>query len=105
MHPGVFRELQNLGIKYVTIYPNNTDNISKNERMLIKQQWFGRFILRDNKHITDFNKWLNTIKNLYDDWTSINSILGTGSLAYYLLNQNQYISDILENLYILKEKL
>lgn len=102
-HNKVLEELHKLGVDYVTIYPNNTDVISKQERQLIKQQWFGRFVLRDNSHIKDFNTWLNLLKENYDEWTSVEQIEKMKPLKCYLLNQNQYISDILETLYIFKE--
>ena len=104
-HAKVLEELHKLGIDYVTIYPNNTDELSDKERMLIKQQWFGRFVLRDNSHIKDFSKWLSALKENYDNWTSIEQIKKMKPLKYYLLNQNQYTSDILDRLYILKETL
>ena len=104
-HSKVLEELHKLGVDYVTVYPNNTNQLSDKERQLIKQQWFGRFVLRDNSHIKDFSKWLSSLKENYDNWTSIEQIKKMNPLRYYLLNQNQYISDILEQLYALKEVL
>ena len=104
-HSKVLEELHKLGVDYVTVYPNNTNQLSDKERQLIKQQWFGRFVLRDNSHIKDFSKWLSSLKENYDNWTSIEQIKKMNPLKYYLLNQNQYISDILDRLYVLKETL
>ena len=95
----VLQELRLRNIPFVTVLPNNTDEIDAKQRQLIKQQWFGGFMLRDNSHIRDFNAWLKILIANYDEWTSIEHIMNEQKPnKYYLLNQDQYISDILEEL-------
>ena len=105
----VIDEMDNQGIPYVIVEP---DNIVWNEyetkeraleRQLIKQQWFGRFVLRDNSHIKDFEKWLNHIKEIYDERTGLDFINKHKQLSFFTLSQNQYLSDIIDDLYWKKE--
>lgn len=105
----VIDEMDRQGIPYIIVEP---DNIIWNdselpertkERQLIKQQWFGRFVLRDNSHIKDFSKWLNHIKEIYDERTSLDFINNHHQLSFFTLNQNQYLSDIIDDLYWKKE--
>ena len=96
-------------IPYVIVEPDNivlNDNETKEralERQIIKQQWFGRFVLRDNSHIEDFPKWLEHIKEIYDDRTSLEFINRHKQVSFFKLNQNQYIADIIADLYWKKE--
>lgn len=87
----------------MVVAPNNSDRISDEERLLIKQQWFGRFILRDNSHIKDFDKWLSSLKKNYDDWTSVESLIGWLPADLILLSQDQYLLSVIEDLYYSKE--
>ena len=105
----VIDEMDRQGILYVIVEP---DNIIWNdselpertkERQLIKQQWFGRFALRDNSHIKDFSKWLKHIEEIYDERTSLDFINRHHQLSFFTLNQNQYLSDIIDDLYWKKE--
>lgn len=105
----VIDEMDRQGIPYVIVEP---DNIVWNkyetkertmERQLIKQQWFGRFALRDNSHIKDFSKWLNHIKEIYDERTGLEFINKHKQVSFFTLNQNQYLSDIIDDLYWKKE--
>ena len=105
----VLDELDREGIPYVIVEP---DNIVWNEfevrerareRQLIKQQWFGRFVLRDNSHIKDFSKWFNHMKEIYDERTSLDFINRHHQLSFFTLGQNQYLSDVINELYWKKE--
>lgn len=75
----VIDEMDRQGVPYVIVEPDNivwyfeTPERVK-ERQLIKQQWFGRFALRDNSHIKDFPKWLEHMKDIYDERTSLDFI-------------------------------
>lgn len=66
----VIDEMDRQKIPYVIVEPDNivwNEQESKErakERQIIKQQWFGRFILRDNSHIKNFSKWLNHMKDI-----------------------------------------
>lgn len=102
-HESVLSELESRHIPFVVISPDNSEWISNMERQFIKQQWFGRFILRDNSHIKDFNSWLNSLKDNYDKWTSIEQITKYNPVSFFLLKENQYISDVIEDLYWKKE--
>lgn len=105
----VINEMDKQGIPYVIVEP---DNIIWNdselpertkERQLIKQQWFGRFVLRDNSHIKDFSKWLKHIEEIYDERTSLDFINKHHQLSFFTLSQNQYLFDIIDDLYWKKE--
>jgi hypothetical protein len=105
----VVDEMDRQSITYVIVEP---DNIIWNEmelpertkeRQLIKQQWFGRLYIRDNSHIKDFSKWIEHMKEIYDYRTSIDFINKHHQIAFFTLNQNQYISDIIDELYWKKE--
>lgn len=73
----VIDEMDRQKIPYVIVEPDNivwNEQESKErakERQIIKQQWFGRFILRDNSHIKNFSKWLNHMKDIYDERTGL----------------------------------
>ena len=77
----VIDEMDRQKIPYVIVEPDNivwNEQESKErakERQIIKQQWFGRFILRDNSHIKNFSKWLNHMKDIYDERTGLGFIL------------------------------
>lgn len=97
------QELNKRNIPFVVIAPDNSEWTSDKERQLIKQQWFGRFLLRDNGHIKNFNEWLELLRNNYDEWTSIDHLNKYKPVSFFLLDQNQYISDIIRDLYCKKE--
>lgn len=105
----VLNEMDKRGIPYVIVEPDNIiwnefetkDRIK--ERKLIKQQWMGRLVLRNNDHVKDFEKWFSHIKEIYDERTSLNFINKHKQLSFFTLNQNQYLSDIIDDLYWKKE--
>ena len=105
----VIDEMDRQGIPYVIVEPDNIiwnefETLERaKERQLIKQQWFGRFVLRNNSHIKDFSKWLNHIKEIYDERTSLEFINKHHQLTFFILSQNQYLSDIIDDLYWKKE--
>ncbi|MFR2369706.1 MAG: hypothetical protein ACLS8T_18735 [Anaerobutyricum sp.] len=108
-HDSVLTEMDKQGIPYVIVQP---DNIIWNEleaperkkkRLLIKQQWIGRLVLRDNSHIKDFGKWINHIKEIYDERTSLHFIQSHKQVSFFTLEMDQYLSDIIEDLYWKKE--
>ena len=70
---------------------------------IIKQEWFGRFLLRDNSHIKDFDSWLEKLKKNYDKYISTEEISRYNPKGIYLLKENEYISDIINDLYVRKE--
>lgn len=98
-HGELLKELDNQGIPFVVVAPNNADWLTDKERNLIKQQWFGRFILRDNSHIKDFNTWLNTMKENYDKWTNLENLMKHHPLEVFTLQSNEYLSDIIEEVF------
>lgn len=106
----VIDEMDRQGIPYVIVEPDNIiwdENETAEralERQLIKQQWFGRFVLRDNSHIKDFEKWFSHIREIYDDRTGLDFINRHKQLAFFTLKQNQYLSDIIDDLYWKKER-
>lgn len=105
----VLDELDARGIPYVIVEPDNIIwNIyetteRKRIRQLIKQQWLGRLVLRDNSHIKDFPGWFQHIKETYDQKTSLDFIDAHQQRAFFLLRQDQYLSDIIDDLYWKKE--
>ena len=69
----VIDEMDRRKIPYIIVEPDNivwnkqeAEERAK-ERQIIKQQWFGRFVLRNNSHIKDFSKWLSHMKDIYDE--------------------------------------
>lgn len=105
----VIDEMDRQGIPYIIVEPDNIIWNSNEtperikERQLIKQQWFGRFVLRDNSHIKDFDGWLKHINEIYDDRTGLAFIERHNQVSFFTLNQNEYLSDIIEDLYWRKE--
>lgn len=99
----ILQELNERNIPFSVVAPSNSEWISDNERQLIKQQWFGRFILRDNSHIKNFEEWLELLKNKYDEWTSVDHLTKYNPASFFLLDGNQYLSDIIKDLYWKKE--
>lgn len=100
----VLKELDKRGIPFVMVSPCNTEEISEKERQLIKQQWFGRFILRDNSHIKNLPLWINKLKENYDNWTSYEHLTRNHPTMCVLLFENEYLSDRIEDLYRIKEQ-
>ena len=106
----VINEMDKQNIPYVIV---ESDNIiwdgsvetqkRMRERKLIKQQWIGRLVLRNNDHINNFEEWLSHIEKIYDERTSLNFIDRHDPVAFFELNQNQYLSDIIDDLYWKKE--
>lgn len=104
-HEEILQELNSRNIPFVIVSPDNAYWTSDLKRQLVKQQWFGRFLLRDNSHIKDFSSWLSTLKDNYDNWTSIKHITKYNPTSFFLLEETQYISDIIADLYWKKEKI
>ena len=104
-HEDVLAELETRHIPFVVVAPDNSEWLSDDEKRLVKQQWFGRFVLRDNSHIKDFAnwRWLNTLKDNYDAWTSVEHLTKHNPVSFFLLEQNQYLSSIIGDLYWKKE--
>lgn len=90
-HDSVLTEMDKQGIPYVIVQP---DNIIWNEP---------EAPLRDNSHIKDFGKWINHIKEIYDERTSLHFIQSHQQVSFFTLEMNQYLSDIIEDLYWKKE--
>lgn len=105
MHEEVLSELQNRDIPFVTVAPDSMEYASNAERrrQLIKQQWFGRFVLRDNSHIKDFSSWIEMMSQNYDEWTAADHLTKYNPVAFFTLSADQYLSDIIVDLYWKKE--
>ncbi len=103
-HEAVLEELNGRGIPFVTVGPHNdTTLISTKEATLIKQQWVGRFVLRDNSHIKNWDEWITKLSRNYDEWTTYEHMTQYHPVAYFPLQVHQYLSDIIEDLYWKKE--
>lgn len=61
-YPEILNIIYEKGYKYVIVAPNNSSLISNATRKAIKQQWFGRFILRGNNNI-----WISNLVQNYDN--------------------------------------
>lgn len=103
MRKEVRQELTAQHIPFVTVAPDNVTWTSTRERLLTKQQWFGRFLLRDNSHIKNFPEWLKNMIDGYDCTTSIDNLTAYGAKSFFLLKHDQYLSDIIIDLYEKKE--
>lgn len=102
-HEEVLTELESRNIPFIVIAPDNSEWLSNKERLLIKQQWFGRFVLRNNDHISNFDNWITSLKNNYDEWTSTEHLTKHNPISFFVLKENQYLSDIIKSLYWRKE--
>lgn len=102
-HESVLKELYDRKIPFIVVAPDNSEWISDSKRQLIKQQWFGRFILRKNEHIINIEDWLNSLKENYDKWTSIEHITKYNPVSFFLLDESQYLTNIIADLYWKKE--
>ena len=103
-YPEVLCELHNRNIPFVVVAPNNDETLlSDKERQLIKQQWFGRFILRDNSHIKDINSWIKELSTNYEKWTKYEYLMRYKPVSWFPLAEAQYLSDIIRDLYFKKE--
>ena len=104
----VLNELASRNIPFITVAPDSAEYTDESERaekhMLVKQQWIGRIILRNNSHIHDFPTWLNKLIENWDDWVSVDAITKCNPVTFFQLQEDQYLSDIIANLYIRKEK-
>lgn len=95
-YPEVLQELERRNIAFAIVAPENSKN--EREKQLIKQQWFGRFILRDNNHIEDMNGWLKLLMENFDSWTNIDRLKSFHPDKIILLKEDQYLSDIIHEL-------
>ena len=65
-HDEVLAELHRREIPFVVVSPDNSEWLSEKERDLIKQQWFGRFLLRVTVFTLQATEYLSDIiKDLY----------------------------------------
>lgn len=103
-HEEVQAELSSRGLPFVVVAPNNAYWTSTDKRQQIKQQWLGRYILRDNSHLHNFTEWFNDMRINYDEMTSIERLSRYKPVGIYLLEQDQYLSDVIYTLYINKEQ-
>lgn len=97
-------ELKKRHIPVCIIIPNNTKWISIKERMIIEQQWLGRLLLRDFSSISDMNSWVKKFIHDYSQFTTDEYLDAYQPRTFYLLNQRQFISDIITDFYDKKEK-
>lgn len=102
-YPSVLEILKDNNIDFIVVAPDNSSTLSDKERQLIKQQWFGRFLLRDNSHIKDLEQWIKNLSENYDIWTSYEHLTKHDPIKCILLKENQYISDVIKTLYEEKE--
>ena len=103
-YPKVLEILNIKNIPFTIVAPDNSKELSEKERQLIKQQWFGRFLLRDNSHIKDFKTWIEKLSINYDNWTSYEQLTKYNPAECILLKENEYLSDRVEYLYSKKEQ-
>lgn len=103
-YPKVLELLNKKNILFVVVAPDNSDNLSIKEKQLIKQQWFGRFLLRNNSHIKNLEQWIEELKTNYDNWTSYDHLTEHNPSELILLKENEYLSDRIGYLYTKKEE-
>lgn len=102
-HESILAELQSRNMPFVIVAPANDGWMSERDRNLIKQQWFGRFFLRDNSHVKDFRSWLEMLRANYDKWISWKHLNKYNPVKCLNLQQDEYLSDRIEYLYYEKE--
>lgn len=101
-YPNVLKLLSINNIPFIVVAPDNSKNLSIKERQLIKQQWFGRFLLRNNSHIKNLEKWLKELNDNYELWTSYDHLTMYKPSELVLLKEDEYLSDKIEELYLKK---
>ena len=109
----ILDEMDCRGIPYVIVEPDNiiyNNSLDeppkrKKERQLIKQQWMGRLVLKNSDDMDDSTNWsrIKYIKKAYDDKTSLDFVDRHRQVSFFTLNQDQYLSDIIDDLYWKKE--
>lgn len=97
-------ELNKRAVPYVVVGPDNAEWSSERDKRLCKQQWFGRFILRDNSSKKDFVEWMKSMMDNYDNMTTIEALTKNNPATFFLLKETQYLSDIIVDLYDKKER-
>lgn len=97
-YENVLQELSVRKIPFVVVAPDNMEWTLSKERQLIKQQWFGRFILRDNSHIKDLSSWIKLLQTNYDNWTSVEHLTKYNPVTFFALRADEYLSDIILDL-------
>lgn len=101
-HEEILKLLTQNSINFCIVAPNNCTFLSTKKRTLIKQQWFGRFLLRDNSHIINtigLDKWFQILLENYDNWTSCEHLSKYSPKKIYLLDCDEYLSDIVIQIY------
>ena len=115
-HEEIMLEFNKRKIPFVMVAPNNSEVLSSKERQIIKNEWFGRFILRDNSHIKGLNKLVKSFasdphagislaSSIYDSQTSTRNLSKFKPTKIFTLKANEYLSDILLDLYVYKQSL
>lgn len=97
-YPEVLNTLYQKRVPYIIVAPNNSSYLSSNMRKIIKQQWFGRFYLRENNI-----DWIKLLRNNYDEWTSISHLQSMKPNRIILLDSCEYLNDILYDLEKMKK--
>ena len=92
-------ELQRRGIPFIAVGPDQSPWLDEREKRLIKQQWFGRFLLRDNSHIKNFDEWIGKLEANWSAWASPDHLAEYGAKEVILLREDQYLSDIWAEIY------
>ena len=103
-YPKVLELLKTNNIAFVVVAPDNSKNLLNKERQLIKQQWFGRFLLRNNSHIKNLEKWIKKLDDNYESWTSYEHLTMHNPSELVLLKEDEYLSDKIKELYLKKEE-
>lgn len=105
-HDAVLKEFKKRRLPFVMVVPDNFWGTDK-EKMLTKQQWFGRIVLKDLRDASflgqNSNKWISNLSRDYDYWNNPDIIDEYKPSSFFLLKENQYLSDIIEDLYWKKE--
>ena len=99
-HDEVLKELNLRKLPFITVLPNNSSSLSDRERQIIKQQWFGRFLLRNNSHIKNINEWLDRLLINYEGWTNIDHIMTFQPILNISLNADEYLSDKIDDIHV-----
>lgn len=107
MNNVVLQELVKRNIPFIMVMPRNFNVASEEERLFIKQQFFGRIALRDNSFIRhDFTKWITHCSEKYDNWITEDTVAKYHPVAYELLPTEEgewNLTDIIRHLAIEKE--
>lgn len=89
-------------IPFVLVLPEVFKSGSK-DQLLMKQQWLGRLLLKEYKSLGDIQGWVDSQLQKFDTYVYDEFLDDSNPMTWFTLKCNQYISDLIGDLYWRKE--